>query len=359
MAKDQVFSDYTETIPGTPVKFDMVAIESGTYHLGSPPEEIGHQQEESPQVQVRVPSLWMGRHEVTWAEYHEYMKLCGIFETFAEEGLRKVTQDNQVDAVTAPSKLYEPGFTYGSDGDPDPRQPAVSMSQYAAKQYTKWLSLLTGEFYRLPSEAEWEYVCRAGTTTAYSFGDDPQLLTEYAWVYDNSEDRYATSKVGQLKPNPWGLFDMHGNVWEWTLDAFDARHYSKFADRAVDCGKITNWPTELYPRVLRGGSWYTEEASNCRSASRLESDDDQWRTSDPSFPQSPWWFASEEGLTIGFRIVRPKNPPPRKEWGKYWDADLKHIKQDVDLRVFQEGRGAWGVVDKRLPEAIKQLDSRK
>ena len=108
---------------------------------------------------------------------------------------------------------------------------------------------------------------------------------------------------------------MHGNVWEWTLDAYDARHYAKFTGQMVDAEKIINWPTELYPRVLRGGSWYTEEANNCRSASRLESDDDEWRSSDPNSPQSPWWFASEEGLTIGFRIVRPKNPPPRKEWG--------------------------------------------
>ncbi|QEG36282.1 formylglycine-generating enzyme family protein [Bythopirellula goksoeyrii] len=352
---EQGFVDYARVIPGTDVQFEMVAVEGGTLLMGSPTEERGHSKGESPQVEVRILSNWVGKYEVTWSEYHEFMKLCGVFDAFADEGIRKMTRDNKIDAVSAPSKLYEPSFTYGADGDPDPRQPAVSMSQYAAKQYTKWLSLLTGEFYRLPNEAEWEYACRAGTTTAYSFGDDPEMLREYAWYYMNSEDRFTAATVGQLKPNHWGLFDMHGNVWEWTLDQYDVGQYAKYSSQTEVSDDLTNWPTKLFPRVLRGGSWYSSEASECRSASRLPSDDDQWRSSDPNHPQSPWWFASDEGLSIGFRLVRPKNPPARSEWKKFWDADLEEITRDVNRRVYQEGRGSWGIVDPQLPKAIEQL----
>ena len=353
----KAFDAYSATIPGSVVTFEMVPIPSGEFLIGSPPEEPGHQADEHPRVKIRVPAFWMGKHEVTWAEYQQFMELCNVFERFNDQGIRQLTEENQVDAVTAPSKLYEPSFTFET-GD-DPRQPALSMSQFAAKQYTKWLSLLTGQFYRLPTEAEWEYACRAGTTTAYFFGDDPASLPQYAWNYEHAEEDYVTSKVGQLKPNPWGLYDMYGNVSEWVLDQYDAEHYGKFAGRTVDASEFIDWPTKLYPRVLRGGSWSTEDAADCRSASRRQSDDEEWRSYDPNTPKSPWWFASDEGQTVGFRVVRPRVPPPRAEWPKYWEADVQQIREHVNRRIDEEGRGERGLVDPQLPQAIEKLRSKK
>jgi len=168
------------------------------------------------------------------------------------------------------------------------------MTQHAARVFCKWLTAKTGRYYRLPTEAEWEYACRAGTTTAYHFGDDPASLGEYAWFYDNSSEK--TQPVGKKKPNPWGLHDMHGNVAEWVLDQHLADGYQKHAER--DPLVI---PTMLYPHVVRGGSW-DDRAPDLRSAARAGSHPD-WKQQDPQIPQSIWYFT--DALHVGFRIVRP------------------------------------------------------
>ncbi|MGI9516679.1 MAG: formylglycine-generating enzyme family protein, partial [Pirellulaceae bacterium] len=199
---------YKATIPGTDVEFEMVPVPGGTFHIGSPDDEAERRDDEGPQVCIRVEPFWMGKYEVTWAEFNHYMALHDYFKSFQFSGIREITEEREIDAITAPSSLYDPSFTY--DAGDGLRQPAATMTQYSAMQYTKWLSILTGDFYRLPGEAEWEYACRAGTTTAYSFGDDPSLLGDYAWYDDNSD--YERHDVGLKKPNPWGLYDMHGNV---------------------------------------------------------------------------------------------------------------------------------------------------
>ena len=301
-------------------------------------------------TKVTLRSFLIGKYEVTWAEYKQFMTLCGVFEGFEEHGIRQVTKENEIDAITAPSKLYDPSFSFQSGEDP--KKPAVSMSQYAAKQYTKWLSLLTGEFYRLPTESEWEYACRAKTDSEFHFGDGSSQLDKYAWFEDNSD--YETQLVGKKLPNAWGLHDMHGNAAEWVLDEYRADWYTTLPVRLLNTQEAYCWPKKLYPRVLRGGS-INSAPSDCRSAARRSSNDEDLRSYDPNSPKSPWWFASDEALDIGFRIVRPSQSISREEQERYWQADLPSIRRDVNQRITQEGRGERGLVDPQLPQAIEEL----
>ncbi|MEQ8790642.1 MAG: formylglycine-generating enzyme family protein [Pirellulaceae bacterium] len=345
---------YEATIPGGDVKYQMLPIPGGTFKLGSPADEAKREKSEGPQVEIAVEPFWMGVYEITWGEYKQYMDMCDAFSGFQTHKMRPVTDENKLDAVTAPSNLYDPTFTFQSGSHP--RQPALSMSQFAAKQYTKWLSLLTSRFYRLPSEAEWEYAARAGTTTAYSFGDDADKLDDYAWYFDNADDR--THKVGEKKPNPWGLYDMHGNVAEWVLDAYNEDGYTHIKGDKAKASDAVNWPTKLFPRVVRGGSW-DFDPEQLRSAYRHPSSDDEWRSEDPNFPQSPWWFTSGDALGVGFRIIRPLSAPARADREKYWKADIPLIQDDADNRIDNEGRGSRGVVDGTLPAALKELAEKK
>ena len=289
---------YSHQIPGTEVTFRMIPIAGGVFKMGSTDDEADA--DVTPVIEVAVRPFWMGEHEVKWSEYQQYMAMDAAFKKLHRSNLRKVTTTEDVDAVTAPSALYEPDITYEAGEDPD--QPAASMTQFAAKQYTKWLSLLTGSVYRLPYESEWEYACRAGTTTKFYFGDDESLLEEHGWFYDNSdEERHA---CGELPPNPWGLFDMYGNVSEWVLDAYTPDGYNAATDAAITVKESFRKPTAVYPRVLRGGS-FISEAELCNSVARLASDDKPWKEEDPNYPKSPWWYTCEEGLGAGMRIVRP------------------------------------------------------
>jgi formylglycine-generating enzyme required for sulfatase activity len=173
---------------------------------------------------------------------------------------------------------------------------------------------MTGNFYRLPTEAEWEYACRAGTTEAYSFGDDTSSIEDYAWLQINSNDKYQ--KVGQKKPNPWGLYDMHGNVAEWTLDQYLPTEYRKRT------GKINKnpfvKPTKTYPRTVRGGSWI-DGPKRLRSAARRPSSK-KWKQQDPQIPKSLWWQTDAD--FVGFRVVRPKTTPNLIEQKQYWRYEL-------------------------------------
>ena len=342
---------YTATIPGTKVKFEMLPIPGGTFKMGSPESEEDRSDDEGPQIEVTVEPFWMAKYEVSWNEYKQFMRLDKVFKAFQQRGLRKIEGEHKVDAITAPSSLYDPTFTY--EAGQGPNQPAATMSQFAAKQYTKWLSLLGDDFYRLPYEAEWEYACRAGTTTAFYFGDDADDLEDHAWYWENSDEE--RHDCGELKPNPWGLYDMYGNVAEWVLDKYSEDGYAHVKNKKGTAADVYTKPDEPYPLVLRGGSWELE-AEDCRSASRFASDDEDWKGSDPNYPQSPWWYTDSPGLGTGFRIIRPyKVPKTRKEKEVFWDAGLETILDDAKNRIDANGRGAFGYVDPKLPDAIGTL----
>jgi formylglycine-generating enzyme required for sulfatase activity len=148
----------------------------------------------------------------------------------------------------------------------------MGMTSEAASRFCEWLTLKTGRRYRLPTEAEWELACLAGSVDAYSFEDDAGALPAHAWYVENSD--YTTHPVAKKEANGWGLFDMHGNVAEWVVDE---------AGKAVACG----------------GS-YQDEAAECTAGSR-QRQTPLWNASDPQLPKSRWWLA-DCGF-VGMRVV--------------------------------------------------------
>jgi hypothetical protein len=216
-------TNYTETLTGE-IKLEMIAIPSGEFLMGSPYSDSKAYEDEKPQKQVELSSFWIAKYPVTQEQYQAIM---GINPSY---------------------------FNNNS------QNPVEWVSYYHAQEFCRRLSKKTGKEYRLPSEAEWEYACRAESQTRYYFGDDESQLREYAWYHENSEGK--THPVGQKKPNSWGLFDMSGNVWEWC----------NYSDSRTNAS------------IVRGGSWKCIPR-NCRSAIRA-------------------WNDAEIGNDFGFRLVR-------------------------------------------------------
>lgn len=292
--KPTEFKPYEQTVKGTAVKFNLVPIPAGSFTMGSPETEKGRGADEGPQQKVNISAFWMGTHEVTHDEFLSY---------FDDDA---VSRNEDVDAVTRPTAQYiDLSWGMGKQGG----FPANSMSQHTAMMYCHWLYLKTGVFYRLPTEAEWEYACRAGTTTAWYFGDDPKQLGDYAWFLGNSKNKYQ--KVGQKKPNAWGLYDMIGNVSEWTLDQYSPEYFKTVSAQATD-PRIP--PATKYPKTVRGGG-FTEKPDLTRSAARLKSEP-AWNKRDPQIPKSKWWLT--DGMSVGFRVVSPLQQPTKEEAEAYY-----------------------------------------
>jgi formylglycine-generating enzyme required for sulfatase activity len=307
---EAAMTGYTNTIPGTNVTYRMTPVRGGEFLLGSPDAEIGRHPDEGPQRKVRIEPFWMGVHEVTWNEYEAFLGRTRVASRPRAAASRSPYTNALADAVSMPSRPYiDPSMGMGREGFP-----AINMTQHAANKYCQWLSAWTGHYYRLPTEAEWEYACRAGNTNRYSFGDDEKRLTEYAWFELNSNSKYQ--RVGRKKPNPWGLYDMHGNVSEWTLDGYSADSYGKMPDAVI--GPYVRG-TQPYPHSLRGGSWL-DDAAGLRSASRHFSRA-KWKEADPSLPKSPWHLV--EADFVGFRIVRPLRIPPAEEMHRAWNSGVE------------------------------------
>ena len=274
---------------GTKASFEMIAVPGGIFQMGSPVTEKGRKEHEGPQHPVTIKPLWVGKCEVTWGEYDLY------WEKKANEKSPMTELDKKADAITRPSKANHHDIDWGYGRGKN--QPVIAIHIHSAMEYCRWLSEKTGKIYRLPTEAEWEWACRAGTTTAYSFGDDPAKLGDHAWFESNSND--MPHPVALKKPNAWGLHDMHGNVAEYCLDHYDAKFYA-----TLPTDKPTLMPLKLpsnrrYSYVARGGSWI-DPAERCRSAERAYSIPD-WQKKDPQAPQSIWWNNAD---WVGFRVVR-------------------------------------------------------
>jgi formylglycine-generating enzyme required for sulfatase activity len=212
---------------------EFVWIEPGTFTMGSPPTEPGRGPDESPQHQVTISrGFWLAKYEVTQGQWESVM------------GTRPWSGQSNV--------------------KDDSRYPAVYIAWEDVQEMLARLNADAGtSLYRAPTEAEWEYACRAGTTTPWSFGDDPSQLGEYAWFGGNAFDvglRYAQA-VGTKRRNPWGLYDMHGNVWEWVQDWYS--YYPEQGSPAVDPQGAPSGRSYVY----RGGS-FISNASETRSARR-------------------------------------------------------------------------------------------
>ena len=274
--------------------------------MGSSKSEVGHFGDEGPQHEVAVDAFWMGQFEVTWDLYNLFVSR----ELDVYQVKKSPSSDVQidVDAVSGATTPYvEMSFGMGIEG-----YPAICMTQLAAVKFCEWLSAMTGHFYRLPTEAEWEYACRAGSTTSYSFGDTTENLGEYAWYASNSDDKYQP--VGTKKPNAWGLYDMHGNVAEWTLDQYVPTSYRTRKELVKNPFQE---PSKIYPKVVRGGSWM-DAPKRLRSAARRPSTK-KWKMRDPQIPKSKWWHT--DAPFVGFRVVRPVKTPTEEEQRKYWNYE--------------------------------------
>ena len=294
VAQDGFAKKYTETVAtktGEKISFDMVLIPAGNFRMGSPANEAGRKDDEAPRHEVRVDNFYFCTTETTielfMAYYQETVSAKKDFITTQEQQKKA---DSDVDAITGPTPVYG-DMTMGYEN----QHPAMGMTWHNAMTFCRWLSKKTGKEYRLPTEAEWEYACRAGSTDAFGVGNDPEKLKEYAW-YEKTADS-ETYAVGKKKSNAWGLYDMLGNVREWVSDFYSPDAYKQAAAKA----RLLNpkGPETGQVHVARGGD-YSCPAEELRCADRAF-EEKWWRSGDPQIPKSMWWLPEMD--IIGFRVA--------------------------------------------------------
>jgi formylglycine-generating enzyme required for sulfatase activity len=271
----------TVTIPGTEVEFTMAELDGGTFKMGDPGQ------------QVSLSPFAIATHEVT----HDAFRLFARRDNDTDES---PTKGYSADAVTRPSPPYL-DFTYGMGTRGG--FPQVNVTQQAALRYCEWLYQKTGRFFRLPTEAEWEYACLAGETKV------PAPTEDQAWLSENGEEVFH--KTGLKEPNAWGLYDMIGNVSEWTVDDYSAGYFAKIEAFSQDPWLV---PTRKHSRGVRGGHFdtYTEDAG-CRVREKSSA---KWQARDPQIPKSKWWNVDSEFL--GFRLVSPTDQPTKEQVIKFF-----------------------------------------
>lgn len=311
------FEEFSQTIQGSDISLEMVPVPGGQFTMGS--DNYGGRHE------VVVDSFWISKFEITWDLYNQFVNaspedlrrevFISLYDvdidadaisspTMTEELLEVLREaDIPADVISTPSPSWgDLTRGMGTDG-----YPAVNVTHFSAYMFTKWLTVKTGNFYRLPTEAEWELACRGGIEGEGHSGD----IDQYAWHVENSGRKYH--QPGSKEPNLLGIYDMLGNVAEWTFDQYHENYFQLLGDKPAE----NPWfrPDELYPRAVRGGSWMdSPEQASCF---QRRGSDPNWKRDDPQLPKSLWWHTN--AFNIGIRVVMPNNQPETpEEMEKYW-----------------------------------------
>ncbi|TWU02610.1 formylglycine-generating enzyme family protein [Stieleria varia] len=300
---------YQQRVPGTDTSILMIPVPGSTDANGA-----------------MIEPYWMGRYEITVEQFAPYTEL---YETVGRD--RDVRWEERhkgagavvvsVDAVTAPTEVYDPSFRFEYSSKPD--SPVPSMTQFAARQYTKWLSAVTGVDYCLPTLTQWQDACRGGTETPWSFDDRAAIARKFC-VYADPSTTGITLRVGRTLPNPYGLCDMHGSLAEWVIDDVSGKqHY------------------QTHP--MCGGS-FQDDLKDCRWDSIKHCTARYW-AEDPNLPLSPWWLASTDAVEVGFRIISPLQKMTDEQKRERWESDSEQLTRDLQQRM-KEGRGRFVRVTK-------------
>lgn len=300
------FNNYTEYIPSSTVSFNMKAIPGGSFNIGSPDDEPYRKKDEGPVKEVKINDFFMAEIEVTWNEYMAfYSQTSGEGKSSDTESTKREVDVDVIAGATPPYGQPDQNWGLGE-------RPAITMTWHAAETYCKWLSKVTGKNYRLPTEAEWEYACRAGSEGPYFFEGDPKkfhrtgffgklssndtsLINSYVIYSENSKAK--TQPPESILPNKFGLKNMAGNVAEFCSDWYAENAYAN-----INEGNNTN-PTGHATgteHIIRGGS-FRDHAGNLRSASRDFTKTKEWLRTDPQIPKSTWWYS--DCSWVGFRVV--------------------------------------------------------
>ena len=304
------FKDFTEQIPGTVVSFNMIAVEGGTFKMGSPAAEPYRRQDEGPVREVEVKDFWMAEIEVTWNEYFAFFNATG------SQGRKEADAGNidegtdGITGATPPWGAPDQGWGMGT-------RPAITMTHHAAQKYCRWTEQCYRQELQASTEAEWEYAARGGTSGAYFFegspkdyekdqwwnkifGPDTSIINSYVIYQENSPNR--TQPPATVMANPFGLKNMLGNVAEFCLDYYDPQVYYRYPQ-----GVVTNpmGPREGLEHVVRGGS-FKSSAKDLRVARRDFTRTRDWLVTDPQIPKSIWWYS--DCNHVGFRVVCEYDP---------------------------------------------------
>lgn len=277
----------TITIPGSDLSFEMVAIPSGKIYG------------------VELPEFWIGTREVSWDEFSLFQE-----KQLDSEATAHPTLSYELDAITRPTPQYI-DFSYGMGKEGG--FPAVSMTRRAALAYCEWLYKKTGIFYRLPTEAEWLYVCSEGSGEKLPKSYSGASPSDYAWFEESSGEKYQPT--GTKQPNQWGVYDLIGNVSEWTMDWYSEDYYSELKLRGKE-GIL--WPLKKHPTAVMGSN-YQSPSNDCNCQTKIASTA-QWQKRDPQIPKSKWW--NTDAPFVGFRLVSPVIQPDAQSVAAFFEKAL-------------------------------------